>query len=273
MVEAHGYYPRKIQNQRISPLQRRAAKARDLKKWMHQILKALWYGALLAATSLLLHYVGNAVYHARYLALQEVRFEGCDNSRPEELQESAEIRPGVNLLTLDLEKAAERMRTNGWVKEVWIERSLPGALKVTVKERVPVALVSHNGLFLVDAEGVPFKQLEAGEQADFPIITGLSLHEPCAQQIQDVCALLDTLAQRGVIAREMVSEVHVDAGQGITLYTLHDAVPIRLGAGDYEAKIDLLVKIQEDLLRRNARAGLIDLVSPEEVHVKVASSS
>lgn len=273
MVETHGYYPRKIQNQRISPLKRRAAKTRDLKKRLRQMVKVVLYGAFLGTTSLALHYVGNTLYHARYLALQEVRFEGCVHSRPEELQESAEIRPGVNLLTLDLEKAAERMRSNGWVKEVWIKRSLPGALKVRVKERVPVALASHDGLFLVDAEGVPFKRLEAGEQVDLPIITGLSLHDPCAEQMQEVFALLDTLAQREVIAREMVSEVHVDAGQGITLYTLQEAMPIRLGTGDYEAKIDLLVKIQEDLARRKARAGLIDLVSPEEVHVKVAAAS
>lgn len=273
MVESNGYYPRKIRNQRISPLQRRAAKTRDLKKRICRVFKVVLYGAFLGGISLALHYVGNMLYHARYLALQEVRFEGCVHSRPEELQASAEIKPGVNLLTLDLEKAAERMRSNGWVKEVWIERSLPGALKVRVTERVPIALVSYDGLFLVDTEGVPFKRLEADEQVDLPIITGLSPRDSCAPQVQEVCALLDTLAQRGVVAREKVSEVHVDAGQGITVYTLHDAVPIRLGTGDYDAKIDLLVKVQDDLSRRKVRAGLIDVVSPEEVHVKVAAPS
>jgi cell division septal protein FtsQ len=273
MGEAHGYYPRKIQNQRISPLQRRAARPGDLKKRMHQALKVLLSVSFLGAVSLLVHYVGNSVYHSTYLALKEVRFEGCVHSRPEELQEIAEIRPGLNLLTLNLEKAADRMKTNGWVKEVRIERSLPGALKVMVKERVPVALVSHDGLFLVDGEGIPFKRAEARDNLDFPIITGLSLPDPCTRQIQEVFALLDTIEQRGVIAREMISEIHVDTAQGITLYTLNDAAPIRLGKGDYDTKIDLLVKVQEDLVRRNAVAGLIELVSPEEVHVKVAASS
>ena len=140
-----------------------------------------------------------------------------------------------------------------------------------VEERVPVALVSHKNLFLLDNEGILFKEAEHTDTTDMPVITGLSFSAESARLIKKVLALLHTAETNGVLKRDTISEIHIDSDTGFTFYTLNEAMPIRIGFGDYEKKFALLANILEDLRNRKLTPKMIDMISSGRAQVRVTS--
>lgn len=227
---------------------------------------------LVVGTSILLNYLGSFIVHSSLLSLKDIHFEGCQNVTPQELMKTADVKKGKNILAIDLEKLARHLKDNPWVKDVMVKRVFPHRLKINISERVPVALAHHKRLFLVDNEGVLFKEVEPGDDIDMPIITGLSFSKPNAQLIKEIFALLDTAEETGALPKDTVSEVHVERDDGFIVYTLQRAMPIRISARDYKRKFNLFARINEDLNNRQIEPKRIDLVSPEVAHVKLASS-
>ena len=267
------YYSRRINNSCFLLRKRKLFQPKGIKKLFFHTIWTVLFLLVILIISFLLNYLGSFIAHSSYLTLRDIRFEGCQNVSPQELMKLAEIRPGSNIFALNLKRLAQRLKSNPWVKEVKIERIFPHVLKIIVNERVPVVLVNHKKLFLTDREGVLFKEVESNDTFDMPVITGLSFSEPNSHLIKKVLTLLDTADQIGVLPKDMVSEIHIDKNYGITLYPLLEAASIRIGRGDYKEKLNLLASIKKDLYNRQIDPGVIDLISPEIAHVKLAPSS
>ena len=267
------FYSRKIRNRRFLLGKKKDFKRKKVKKYFSYTIRYTFCLLIILVTSTLLNYLGNFIIHSPYFALKDIRFEGCRKVSPQELMKLAEIRKGANIFAINLTELAQRLKFNPWIKEAKIERIFPYALKIIVNERTPVALVSHKKLFFVDKEGVLFKEVEPNDNMDMPVITGLSSSELRPHILKNILDLLDTADQIGVLPKDMVSEVHIDSNYGLTLYTLQDATPIRLGFRDYRKKLNLLTRIREDLYNRKIRPKAIDFVSSDMAHVRLASSS
>jgi cell division protein FtsQ len=162
---------------------------------------------------------------------------------------------------------------NPWVKDVRIERNFPHQLIIKIAERVPVALVSQDDLFLVDQEGDLFKKVERQDNIDMPVITGLSLSEPNTQRVREILGFLETAEHMGVFPTRTVSEVHVDGDYGITIYTLTEDIPIQMDLKNYSEKLAFLRSLKEDLAERKIKPQAIEIISLDEARVKIASSS
>src|SRR6185503_20529088 len=65
------------------------------------------------------------------------------------------------------------LRDNPWIASAEAHRILPHTIVIDIREHVPAAVVQLGGLYLVDAEGHPFKRVEIDDGAGLPIITGL----------------------------------------------------------------------------------------------------
>jgi cell division protein FtsQ len=228
---------------------------------------------LVLVTSVLLNYLGRYVVHSSLLSFKDIHFEGCRNVTPQELMKAVDLKVGTNIFALDLENLAQQLKTNPWVKDVTIKRAFPHRLKIKIDERIPVALAHNKRLFLVDDEGVLFKEVDAGDDIDMPIITGVSFPKPNRRSLKEVFVLLDTAEQTGALPRHMISEVHVDNPDGFIIYTLDEAMPIRITSQDYKRKLRLFARIKEDLHNRHIEPKRVDLVSPEVAHIKLASST
>jgi cell division protein FtsQ len=91
-------------------------------------------------------------------------------------------------------------------------------------------------LYLVDATGHPFKraQLESGDGANLPVITGIdraayeAAPAPTAAMITGALAAL--AAWRREPSRPAIGEIHLDAHRALTLRTYEHATAIQLGA-------------------------------------------
>jgi cell division protein FtsQ len=273
MIDIDYYYSRKITNQKSFSWKRRLLKHGEIKKICFLFLRCTLFSALIILTAASLYYGGSYIARSSYFALQDIRFKGCKNLTPQELMSLAHLRQGDNILALKLQEISQKIIANPWVKNVRIERNFPHQLIIEITERVPVALVSQENLFLVDREGDLFKKVERQDNIDMPVITGLSVSEPNTRRVKEILDFLETAEHMGVFSLQTVSEVHVDGDYGITLYTLTENIPIQMDLKNYSGKLALLRSLKEDLAKRKIEPQAIEIISLDEARVKVASSS
>ena len=102
------------------------------------------------------------------LSIRETVVKGCHELTEKEILTLAAVHLPSNILTINQEAIARRIRANPWVQDVFVGRELPARLIIAVQERKPVALLDRgNGLYLLDGEGTPFKRLETAKKSGF----------------------------------------------------------------------------------------------------------
>ncbi|HKO90921.1 MAG TPA: FtsQ-type POTRA domain-containing protein, partial [Polyangiaceae bacterium] len=91
-------------------------------------------------------------------SVQKIEVEASRRLTEREVARRAGVEPGASLLGLDLRAAEQRLLTDPWVQSARITRKLPHTLRIQMQEHEALALASLDGeIFLVDAEGEPFK--------------------------------------------------------------------------------------------------------------------
>ncbi len=92
-----------------------------------------------------------------WLAVDRVVVTGLDRLSDAQVQAATGVAPGTPLARVDTGDVAAAVRALPPVADVEVERSWPGTLRVSVRERVVAAGVPRDGaVVLVDADGVGF---------------------------------------------------------------------------------------------------------------------
>ena len=92
-----------------------------------------------------------------WLAVDRVEIRGTGRLSVDEVLAAVALEPGTPLARVDTGAVADAVRRLPPVADVQVRRSWPGALEVTVTERVVAAGVAHGAaVTLVDRSGVPF---------------------------------------------------------------------------------------------------------------------
>ena len=104
---------------RKNRLKRRAGEA------LREIGRAiLLIGAVVFVTSALL--IGyDLILHSPDLRIRETVVKGCQELTEKEILTLASIRSSANLLTINRDAVARRIRANPWVQEVFVGREFP----------------------------------------------------------------------------------------------------------------------------------------------------
>ena len=205
------------------------------------------------------------LYTSPTFAIERFAFEGVRHARQDELQRLSGIALGDNIFQADLVAAEKAMSAHPWVQRLSLERDYPRTLVVRVIEHEPVALADLGGLYYLDEDGKAFKKLGPGEQADWPILRGVSREEYVSHQAETEALFRDALGalalyrDGGLEGRAPVSEARVDPVDGLTLFVGDDAVAVKLGLGDYQEKFDRLGKLFAELGKKGERAEVIRL--------------
>jgi len=199
------------------------------------------------------------------LAIETIEITGNERATDAELLSLLGIARGDNLLRADLAAAHDRVSSHPWVRSVAITRRFPQGIELTVVERRPLALVDLGHLYLLDEEGEVFKRAKPGDPLDLPVITGLSRSdwaarpEEARQRLDEALHALGAWGERERSRSLPVAEVHLDEGEGVTLY-LGDLGPaVKLGHGDFERKLDRLDRVLVEVERRGERVELVRL--------------
>ena len=88
------------------------------------------------------------------LTLEIVQLHGRAHTPQETLLTAANLKIGTPILGIDLRELHLKISKIGWVENAVVERRLPGIIRISLRERIPIALLQNNGKHkLIDRSG------------------------------------------------------------------------------------------------------------------------
>ena len=236
---------------------------------------AVVVGASLAVAWSAHHY---ALTSPRF-AIRTVDLVGAKRNSLEQIETDSGITVGANIFALDSEAAEHKLLENPWISEVKVTRRLPNTLRVELTEREAAALVTlADHLYLVTREGVPFKEVQAGDPFDLPLITGVSpenLQRDRKREIERIQTGLEVLRQYDRVPMSRVypaEEVHLADAGDVTLSAGKDGVALELGAGPWRKKLLMAEEVVGELRKKGRTPGIVFLdnsAHPDRVVVRM----
>lgn len=207
--------------------------------------------------------------------VDQITVQGHVRLSEEQIEALSDIDVGINTFHLDLGLIGQKIEENPWVKEARVQRIFPRQVVISIKERRPVAIVNLGYLYYLDNQGEVFKVLGAGDNLDFPVVTGFN-HDKAqqhdadyAQYLRQIVALLVDLQGRNKFSIDHVSEIHHGKGGSLSLFTLAGGVQVKLGDSGYSKKLDRLERIYGQLQPKLQALDYIDLNVDEKVIVRI----
>lgn len=101
--------------------------------------------------------LGLVLYFTPVMSVRNLEIEGLEAIPRDEVVAAVAVRTGTPLLQVDTDKVANRVATISRVASVRVQREYPSSLRVTVAERIPVAVKDMpDGTHLFDRDGVDF---------------------------------------------------------------------------------------------------------------------
>lgn len=227
-------------------------------------------GILLVTALLILGY--SYTLGTTYFGIREAQVRGCKELTEKDVLILAALKPTQNLLAVNAAAIRDRIRSNPWIKDVSVGRELPERLVIEVRERTAIALLKKDdGFYLLDADGLAFKKLEAGDESDLPALTGCYREGRLNKDLLTrALALLHHLSTaKGSYSAKSIAEVHGDEIFGFSVFT-DSGLCLRLGFDHYDNKIKRLAPVLADLEKRNVNLKyvLIDLTDPAKITVQ-----
>jgi cell division protein FtsQ len=239
---------------------------------LRDILKAslLLTGILLATALLILGY--SQAMTTTYFGLRETQVRGLKELTEKDVLALADLKPAQNLLAVNADAIRDRVRKSPWIRDVFVGRELPKRLVIEVRERTAIALLKKgDGFYLMDADGLAFKKLEAGDESDLPALTGCYRdgrpNQPLLTKALDLFNYLSTAD--GLFSIKSIAEVNGDEIFGFSIFT-DSGLCLRLGFDHYENKVRRLKPVLTDLEKRNVNLKyvMIDLTDPTKITVQ-----
>ena len=267
----------KSNNQKKIKTNRRKQKKQpyDWKKLFHRVLRisiASGSGFLLASGALL---TAQLLLESGYFGVQQIRVENQVRVSEGDILDASDIKTGDSLFDLELYMIGRKIEEHPWIARADVERSFPNQVVIRVVERQARAIIDLGFLYYVDKAGEVFKMLDAGDQLDYPVITGIDrqylLENPDQTQgcLNLALLLMDELSNRTLFNLDDISEIHYDQQEGLILHTRIGGVPVHMGKMGFDAKLDRLEKIYIDLEPRLMALRYIDLNVTDRVIVMV----
>ena len=133
------------------------------------------------------------VYENRSFAIQEFDIQSDGVISPAQLRRWSGVKPGENLMALDLARVKRELELVPRIQSASVERILPDTLRITVNEREPIAQVNVPHLrpdggielvvFQLDADGYVVVPLDPRQRAvplnqlddPLPVLSGVNL--------------------------------------------------------------------------------------------------
>jgi len=192
----------------------------------------------------------------------------------DEVRELAGVDIGDKLLAVDADAVAKLLASHPWIASARVRRELPSVLAVEISERHAVASALLGALYLLDAEGRPFKRATFEEADGLPVITGVTREQYAALRQASEAVFREAIALVGAYAadpaRPKLSEVHVDARVGFSLVLMDGGGQVRLGRGEVDGKLARMDRIMAALGPRGAAGvGTVYLDGPAADRVTV----
>ncbi|HEX7618295.1 MAG TPA: FtsQ-type POTRA domain-containing protein [Verrucomicrobiae bacterium] len=232
------------------------------------------------------------VYANAEFAIQRVDVQTDGVIAPDQLRNWSGVKPGANLIALDLASVKRNLEFWPVLDSVSVERVLPRTLKIRVTERKPVAQVNMlrvdgaNGVvfsvFQLDAAGfamqpldtrmsaIPLSQMKAGR---LPVISGLNVsqlqpgHRVELPQARAALQLISAFSRSPMAGLADLRQIDVSE-PGVVIATTGRGGEITFGLQNLEQQLRRWRVIYDLGLRNNKAIASADLAVTNNVPVR-----
>lgn len=147
------------------------------------LTKTFFFLALPAAFLVVLTvFLGLELYNhlttSKRFAVREVELLTVGPANKEEVIRRANIKTGTNIFLLDLGEVRKNVERDPWVASATVSRALPDKIQIRYEQQKPVAILSLDSMYYLNAAGVPFTKLEKGASLEYPLIHVDSTNRP-----------------------------------------------------------------------------------------------
>lgn len=170
--------------------------------------------------------------------------------------------PSQSIYSADYSEIEAALGAEPGIHHATIKRIFPNRVQINIVEERPKALLRiAEGLFYLNAEGMPYRPIDASLRNDFPLIGGCAEEngrENCVARAFDV---LDLLEKNGLIAD--VSEL-VIAGERIRMTMATAPFRVDFGKAVSETQLQRLSYIRSYVQRHHIAIKGVDLTHPQK---------
>lgn len=196
--------------------------------------------------------------HSSHLRVSEIKIRGNNRIPAAELAKEFDVCLDENIFRLDLDDCEKRLREDKRLKDVRVERRLPGCILVEVEEKTPVLWVSlpaqvsesRNSEFYglsIDQEIIPLSQKDLTN--DLPIVSGIEIGkgEPGSDRMPEPYRRWpNPKAERALefykcvtgidpASSELLAEINLDDELNVTLHLL-PGIRVMMGQDNFDKK-------------------------------------
>jgi len=211
------------------------------------------------------------------LTIQRVLVEGSRTLTAQQIFSLAKIPLKSSMVETDLSVIQARIMAHPFIRTVTVSRRLPDALRIRIDERMPIASLNAGKMMYVDAGRVALPAVQSQVKFDLPIISNVSgLGQPkfgetiASTELIEAIGILNTASEIDSSLYHFISEVNMNDGGDIILYSVDVGVPIMLGRGDVGRKLITLQSFWTNFVKTQDAEKLkyIDLRYDDQVVVK-----
>ncbi len=200
------------------------------------------------------------------MPLKEIVFIGNSHLKNEELRALIKIRENDRLFGTSGRNIYDNLKRSPWIKDAVVRKELTGRMLIKVTEGVPVAILSLAGVpYLVDRDGSILEQIRDGAVLLLPVIKDIDPYNNKGT-FSEAVNFIKIIHDRRMSAYDGTMEITGQRPEDITLKV--DSISIKVGAGDFDKKLERLEAIKDEIQKRNMTIEYIDLRFANKVIVK-----
>ena len=207
-----------------------------------------------------------------YFSVTEITISGYQKVGGSEIVAITGLRPGVNIWQVNPTRIEAKLNSHPWVRREVVRREFPRRVIIQIEEWEAKGIVVLEKLYYANAEGFVFKEVEPGEKANLPFITGLGNEgvdlnsRQARKKISEALTLSDLFAKSSMA----VSEIRFRPEGGVIAYPVSHSVPLHMGWGDWTGKVQRLKRVWMEWQGREHLIASLDLSFRGQVVVKLS---
>lgn len=234
--------------------------------------------AIILAASALFMAGYAAVTQTGYFRTQSIQITGQSRLSEAEILAQAGIKPGDNLLAVNLRLVRKRLLAHPWIASARVAREIPQTIRIVVGEHHPLAVLDLGRKFMINRKGRIFKEYGPRDTRGLPLVTGIAyadislgddLITPAMQAVVEVLQM--SRSGKSPIPYDQIRKLHMDAEMGVSLSVWKEERQIKLGLSRFEYKYERLKKLLPHLRYNRKWQGFhaIDVNNPDRIVVQL----
>jgi cell division protein FtsQ len=205
-----------------------------------------------------------------HMLVRDIAFEGNHHLKNDELKSLIKIAKGDELFGISGKELYKRLKASPWIRDAVIKKELSGRVLINVTEAVPTAILSIAGRpYLIDRDGNILEPMKEGTVLFLPVIKDIDYKNKRETYLEAV-RFVDVLHNKRVVSYDGAIEITGQRPEDITLKL--DNISIKIGAGDFDKKLERLEFVRDEIEKRNMSVEYIDLRFANKIIVKPAGS-